>query len=127
MRIKVGRRAGTIVAALAISAGAVMTGAGSASASAWVRTTTSNWVGVYNGPNTSSKTGVPDAPPASELWVDCWQVGESIGDWGDTWYRVTYVWYPGDSTYVYEPGWVFAGYADNNANSVNRNPNIPRC
>ncbi|MEV7356861.1 hypothetical protein [Kitasatospora sp. NPDC091276] len=127
MRIKVGRRTGTVAAALAISAGVVISGADSAAASAWVRTTTSNWVGIYNNPNTSGKTGAADLPPGSEIWADCWQVGESIGNWGDTWYRVTYVWYPGASNYVYSPGWTFAGYVDNNANTVDRNPNIPRC
>ncbi|MFD9128618.1 hypothetical protein [Kitasatospora sp. NPDC059571] len=127
MRLTLGRRAGALAAIVALSAGGLLTAAGSASADDSVQLTTSNWVGIYKDANTSAKTGAADASPSSWIYAHCWKVGQSIGNWGNTWYQITYVWYNGASGWTYTPGYAFAGYVDNNAHTVNRDSNIPQC
>ncbi|MGW1051609.1 hypothetical protein ACWDBD_42765 [Streptomyces sp. NPDC001118] len=127
MRMRFGRRTATLAAAAALSAGALLTTAGTASADDIVPLTTSHWVGLYNYPNTTGgKIGWGDVPPGGAVYAQCWTVGESIGNYGNTWYRVNQVNY-GNGWYWTGNAYVFAGYADGNAHSVNRDPNIPQC
>ncbi|MEU8976114.1 hypothetical protein AB0D11_44290 [Streptomyces monashensis] len=111
-----------------MSVGALITTAGSASASDAITTSTSHSIGFYNQPNTESgKPGWPDMTPGGIIGVDCWTVGESIGNYGNTWYRVYAINYNGVTHWLKTSVYAFAGYADGNAHSVNRDPNIPQC
>ncbi|WBO65421.1 hypothetical protein [Streptomyces camelliae] len=128
MRIRFGRRAAMAVTAAALSVGAIVTTAGTASAADAVQLTTSHWVGIYADANTNSKIGWPDLAPGDWIYANCWKVGQSIGSYGDTWYQVSYVDYEDGYGWRYVgTGYTFAGYVDNNAHTVNRDPNIPQC
>ncbi|MFC9930183.1 hypothetical protein [Streptomyces sp. NPDC127190] len=130
MRIRFGRRAAMAVTAAAMSIGAIVTTAGSASASDPVKLTTSNWVGIYRSPNTTNgKIGWPDLAPGAWIYANCWTRGEQIGTWGNTWYQVSEVDYSDGVGWRFVGGtaYTFAGYVDNNAHSVDRDPFIPQC
>ncbi|MFE9454240.1 hypothetical protein [Streptomyces sp. NPDC006739] len=129
MRIRFGRRTATLAAAAAVSACALITSAGSASADDVVPINVGHWVGLYNDPNTTDgKIGWSDVPPGGSVYAQCWTVGQSIGNYGNTWYRVNEVNYnDGNGWWWTGNAYVFAGYADGNARSVNRDPNIPHC
>ncbi|MDH6127303.1 hypothetical protein [Kitasatospora sp. GP82] len=126
-----GHRTATLATAAALSVGVLITAAGSASANDIVPISTSHWVGLYNGPSTADgiAEGLPPIAPGGRIFAQCWTVGQSIGNYGDTWYRTS------DVDYNDGHGWlsldknvyVFAGYADSNARTVNRDPNIPQC
>ncbi|GAB2733909.1 hypothetical protein [Kitasatospora kifunensis] len=134
MKLKLGRRAASLAAVVALTTAGVGLAAGGASAADAVQLTTSHWVGIYNGPSTASGKVIPDQGdlttdllPGWSVMAQCWTVGQSIDNLGDTWYKVSdenrgYGW--GDAPL---PGYVFAGYVDDNAHSVNRDPNIPQC
>ena len=127
-----GRRTVMVATAAALSVGALLTTAGSASANDEVPISVGHSVGLYVQPNTwDGKVPWPDVAPGQAVIADCWTVGQSIGAYGDTWYRVTQVNYNdarGWQLLPYDNGvYVFAGYADGNARSVNRDPYIPRC
>jgi hypothetical protein len=128
MSFMFGRRTAMIATAAALSVGALITTAGSASASDIVPLSTANYVGLYISPTTANGTnGMSPVPPGGRIFAQCWTVGQQIGNWGDTWYRTTDVDY-GDGWVGVSPSvYVFAGYADDNARSVNRDPNIPEC
>ncbi|MEV6977672.1 hypothetical protein [Kitasatospora sp. NPDC093806] len=111
-----------------MSTGALGASAGSASAEDYVPINVGHWVGLYDGPNTSSKAGWADVPPGGAIIAQCWTVGESIGNYGNTWYRAYQVYWPSAGwTNVSPDVYVFAGYADGNARTVDRDPKIPRC
>jgi hypothetical protein len=124
-----GRRVAMVATAAALSVSALTVMTGTASADDIVPLTTSNWVGLYNAPNTThGKIADSDVPPGGEIYAHCWTVGQQIGNWGDTWYQVHSVNYDNNQGWVGIPtAYVFAGYADNNAHSVNRDSNIPEC
>ncbi|MEV7395368.1 hypothetical protein [Streptomyces sp. NPDC091215] len=111
-----------------MSIGALFTTAGNASAYDTVPIDVGHWVGLYYQPTTSDgKIPNGDLPPGGAIIAKCWTVGQSIGNYGDTWYETDQV---NDGTgWGVTLGWVyvFAGYADGNARSVNRDPNIPQC
>ncbi|MFK0114181.1 hypothetical protein [Streptomyces sp. NPDC091217] len=127
MSFTFGRRVAMVATAAALSVGALTATTGTASADDAVLLTTGNWVGLYKAPNTTDgKIGWHDVPPGGQVMAQCWTVGQSIGNWGDTWYRVVGADYR--YGFVATPtAYVFAGYADNNASSVNRDPYIPEC
>ncbi|WP_159046353.1 hypothetical protein [Streptomyces sp. MMG1121] len=135
MSFMFGRRTATVATAAALSVGALITATGSASADDTVPISVGHYVGLYNHSNTTdgklyiNGQQVSDVPPGGAIVAQCWTVGQSIGTYGDTWYRTNEVDWPDGL------GWrtglptvyVFAGYADGNARSVNRDPNIPQC
>ncbi|MDH6130568.1 hypothetical protein P3T39_007565 [Kitasatospora sp. GP82] len=128
MKLKLGRRAGTLAAVMALSAGAVAAAAGSASADDVVPVNVGHSVGLSNNPNTwGGKIAYWwDLPNHGSVYAQCWTVGQSIGNYGDTWYRVNEVNYNDGGGWHYTGNaFVFAGYADGNARSVNRDSNIP--
>ncbi|MFC5766874.1 hypothetical protein ACFPVZ_30635 [Actinacidiphila bryophytorum] len=86
-------------------------------------------VGIYNSPNTwnGKVANAPDFAPGGYLGAVCWTVGQSIDGLGDTWYQVYAELPAGSNVWQYWSGYVFAGYADGNAHSVNRDPGIPPC
>ncbi|MFF4815489.1 hypothetical protein ACFY2K_12990 [Kitasatospora sp. NPDC001309] len=129
MRFRVGRRTAAVTTAAALSVGALVSAVGNAHADDYVPINVGHWVGLYDAPNTSSKDGWADVPPGGAIIAQCWTVGESIGNYGDTWYRTNRIfWNDGHGwTNVLPTVYVFAGYADGNARSVDRDPNIPRC
>ena len=130
MSFKFGRRTAMVATTAALSLGALITAAGSASAADYVPISNSHWVGLYNGPSTDSgKPGFPAVPPGGEIIAQCWTVGQGIGNYGDTWYRTDEVdWNDGwGFRTLSQEVYVFAGYADGNAHSVNRDPYIPQC
>jgi hypothetical protein len=132
--LKLGRRTASLAMVAALTTAGVGLAAGIASAADPVQLTTNHQVGIYNGPSTASGKVFPDQVslttdliPGWWVMAQCWTVGESIGNFGNTWYKITdenrgYGW--GDAPI---PGYVFAGYVDNNTHTVNRDPNIPRC
>ncbi|MER5699005.1 hypothetical protein ABT255_43815 [Streptomyces mirabilis] len=66
--------------------------------------------------------------PGDAIYAQCWTVGQSIGNYGNTWYRANQLNYNNTGWFhIGVPVYVFAGYADGNARSVNRDPNIPQC
>ncbi|MFE9404145.1 hypothetical protein ACFYNY_20585 [Streptomyces sp. NPDC006530] len=127
MSFSFGRRVAMLATAAAMSVGALTAMTGTASADDVVPLTTSNWVGLYNSPDTThGKISYGDVPPGGRLWAHCWTRGQQIGNWGNTWYQVSYVDY-GQGWVSIPTAYVFAGYADNNAHSVNRDPYITPC
>jgi hypothetical protein len=124
-----------IATAAAMSVGTLVTMAGSASAADTVPISVGHYVGLYNQPNTTGGKvyyngyQLPDVPPGGAIVAQCWTVGQAIGNYGDTWYRTNEVdWNDGYGWVTGLPtAYVFAGYADGNARSVNRDPNIPQC
>lgn len=131
MRSTAGRRAAVLATIAALTVGVLATTAGSASADDYVPINVGHWVGLYDAPNTQSKDpdGWADVPPGGAIIAQCWTVGESVGNYGNTWYRTNRIyWNDGHGWTNISPSvYVFAGYADGNARSVNRDPNIPRC
>lgn len=130
MSFQFGRRMAMVATTAALGVGALITAAGSASASDYVPIDTGHSVGLYHGPSTDSgKPGFADIPPGGEINAQCWTVGQSIGSYGDTWYRTDNVnWDNGTGWWsLNQDVYVFAGYADGNAHSVNRDPSIPEC
>ncbi|MFE2474023.1 hypothetical protein [Streptomyces mirabilis] len=129
MSFSFGRRVAMVATAAALSVGALTVMTGTASADDIVPLTTSNWVGLYNAPDTThGKIINGDVPPGGRLWAHCWTRGQQIGNWGNTWYQVHDVDYNEGQGWVSIPtAYVFAGYADNNAHSVNRDPKISEC
>ena len=124
-----GHRTAMLATAAALSVGGLITAAGRASASDIVPLTTSHYVGLYINPTTADGTnGMPAVPPGGRIYATCWAVGQQIGTWGNTWYHTIDVDYnDGWGWIAVNPVWVFAGYADNNAHSVNRDPLVPKC
>lgn len=129
MGLRFGYRTAAIAAAAAMSVGALITTAGSASADDYVPIVGPHSVGLYDEPNTESDSGWAPVGPGGEIIAQCWTVGESIGNYGDTWYRTHNVYRTDGSgwTLMGVNSYVFAGYADGNAHSVNRDPDIPQC
>lgn len=123
-------RTAMIATAAALSVGALIT-AGGASRDNIVPISAGHSVGLYNGPSTADgiADGLPSVPGGGDIGARCWTVGQSIGSDGDTWYRTNEVDYDNGFGWVVldKDVYVFAGYADGNARSGNRDPDIPRC
>ncbi|MFJ2867428.1 hypothetical protein [Kitasatospora sp. NPDC087314] len=129
MKLAWGRRVASLATVAALTAAGMGLASGSASATDAVFLNTSHSVGVYNSPNTwnGKVGGAPDFSPGSYVMAVCWTVGQGIDNLGDTWYQVYAELPSGSHDWQYWSGYIFAGYADGNAHSVNRDPYIPQC
>ncbi|MFI5865036.1 hypothetical protein [Streptomyces sp. NPDC051546] len=126
MRIRMGRRAATVVAASALVAGVLGAAAGSASASTNVRVYLDgrHGVGVYSAANSGSMKVAADLIAPASVVTDCFVSGENINNQGNVWYHVTQELYSsGAASGV--PGWVYAPYVDDSI--AFRQGRVPRC
>lgn len=117
MRITVNRRTATALGLAAATASMIALGAGPASADAVTWLDTSHGAGVYNQPYTADgKTGAPDlfASDGDGVQVMCWVRGDNINNQGNVWYYIDQAYYSW-SGWVYEAGYVYGAYVDNNA------------
>ncbi|MFJ1758377.1 hypothetical protein [Kitasatospora sp. NPDC088134] len=129
MALGIVRRGAVAAAAGVLGFGALVATAGDAAAADYVPIDVGHWVGLYTYPNTSQKAGWADVPPGGEIIAQCWTVGESIGNYGNTWYRTNQIFWSNGRGWatVSSNVYVFAGYADGNARTVDRDPDIHRC
>ncbi|ARF83168.1 hypothetical protein HS99_0017675 [Kitasatospora aureofaciens] len=96
----------------------------------WIGLSTSHGVGVYSNYYASSSKIAPDLFPANGASVeaDCWVAGGYVGNDGDVWYHVTWI-YLGTPSQTGFPqpanGWVFGPYVDGAA--AFHNGTLPNC
>jgi hypothetical protein len=120
------RRRGAMVAAAALSAGALALSTGSAfAAAALIPVSTNSGVGVFNSPHTSSgKVGVPDMGLGDAIIANCWGRGDNLGG-GNVWYHTLSERYTATGQELFVTGWTYGANVDHNA--AFHAGNIPAC